>query len=97
MLRAPELIGRVHLACPQYYFCTYNGAQKAGANCIELPTYDEEIGLYLCTMGHGARPSYDDDWRVELYIFIYISEHPERTCSDYAGPKPIVSSAWASR
>ena len=57
----PELIGRVHLACPQYYFCTYNGAQKAGANCIELPTYDEEIGLYLCTMGHGARPSYDDD------------------------------------
>lgn len=46
------------LACRQWYFCTYNGAVKAGANCIELPTYSEEVSLYLCSMGHGALPSY---------------------------------------
>ena len=46
------------LACRQWYFCTYNGAQKAGANCVELPTYNDETSLYLCSMGHGALPSY---------------------------------------
>merc|ERR1719203_814287 len=43
-----------------WYFCTYNGATKAGMakHGYEMPTYQPDSEVFLCSMGHGARPSY---------------------------------------
>ena len=41
-----------------WYFCTFNGAEKAGMPGIELPTYSPEAAVFLCSVPHGARPSF---------------------------------------
>ena len=57
-LTDPALTARLAASCSQWYFCTATGSDKAAFNCIEMPTYNEETALFLCSVPHGARPSF---------------------------------------
>jgi len=43
-----------------WFFCTASGADKAGLNANQLPTFNTEDVVFLCSMGRGAQPSFEE-------------------------------------